>query len=122
MAKKEQPSDNYLEFVPIRNDQIKYEVDENNQVTLFLENKGLFNWIFQKCFHKPRFSQIHLDKMGNFIWPLLDGSIDILTLGEMVKNEFGDEAEPLYERLIRYLKTMESYNFIKITHANRIGE
>ena len=41
-------------------------------------------------------------------------SIDVTgPLGEKVKEHFGDKAEPLYERLARYIKTLESYKFIR---------
>jgi hypothetical protein len=51
--------------------------------------------------------------MGSFIWPLLDGETDIIALGEKVKEHFGEKAEPLYERLAKYIQILESYNFIK---------
>ncbi len=33
----------------------------------------MFNTIAQKVFGKPRFTKVHLDEMGTFIWPLIDG-------------------------------------------------
>ena len=105
---------NYLENIPVRVHNIGWETDENGEVVLEVENKGLANKIAQKLFKKPKISYIHLDEMGSFIWPLLNGEENIISLGEKVKEHFGTKAEPLYERLARYIKTLENYRFIEI--------
>ena len=109
-----QKGDNLLDFIPVRNEQIAFSTDQNGKVTLEIENKGLFNKIAQKLFKKPKVSFIHLDDMGSFIWPLIDGQKDILKIGELVKEHFGEKAEPLYERLCKYVKILESYGFIRL--------
>ena len=107
---------NYLELIPLHSEKIKSTVDSEGNITILIENKGIFYWITQKLLKKPRVSQIHLDKMGNFIWPLMDGEHDIMKIAEMVKEEFGEEAEPLYNRLVAYISTMEQYGFVE--HKN----
>jgi len=86
-------------------------------VTLIVENRGLMNRIFQVLLKKPKTSFIHLDEMGSFVWPLLDGEKTILELGEEVKKHFGEKAEPLYERLSRYMHILESYGFIRFSES-----
>lgn len=113
MKKKNKQSENYLERIPVRPERIKWSVDEEGLVTLDIENTGLFNRIAQKLFKKPKVSHVHLDKMGSFIWPLLDGEKDITALGVPVKEHFGEEAEPLYERLAKYFQILESYSFVE---------
>lgn len=107
-------SDNYLDYIPEHNDKFKWDIDEEGKVTIFVENKGFFNKIFQALLKKPKVSQIHLDEMGNFIWPLIDGKKTIYDISVYVKEEFGDKAEPLYNRLIQYMYNLESYEFIII--------
>lgn len=114
MSKKEIVSENYLERIPKRNENINWKLDENNIVTLEIENKGFFNKIAQKFFSKPRISYIHLDENGSFLWQQIDGEKSIFDLGVLVKEEFGEKAEPLYERLARYVKILESYAFISL--------
>lgn len=103
--------ENYLDRKPLRNEKFSWSEDKE-QVTLEIENKGVWNTIFQKLLKKPRISYVHLDKMGSFVWPLLDGRKTIFEIGKAVKNQFGDEAEPLYERLVKYFQILESYHFI----------
>ena len=114
MAKISDAWKNYLDYVPAVTPGLKFETDLSGSVTIFMENKGFFNFIAQKIFNKPRISQIHLDEMGNFIFPLINGSRSIYDIGKAVKEHFGDKAEPLYERLIKYLKTMEECGFITL--------
>ena len=111
MSKKVK-KENYLERIPMRNEKYNWTT-ENDIVTLEIQNKGFFNKLFQLILKRPKVSYVHLDEMGSFIWPLIDGETDIITLGEKVKEHFGDKAEPLYERLSKYIKILESYGFVK---------
>jgi hypothetical protein len=109
---------NYLESRPYRSPSIRWSQDQNGTVTLEIDNKGFFNRVAQKFFRKPKVSYVHLDEMGSFVWPIIDGERDIIAIGELVKEHFGEKAEPLYERLAKYFKILESYGFIEI-NANK---
>ena len=113
MKKKNVISQNYLEKIPVRPEKIKWSVDEEGIVTLDIENTGFFNSVAQKIFKKPRVSHVHLDEMGSFVWPLLDGEKNIIELGKLVEEEFGEKANPLYERLAKYFQILSSYDFIE---------
>ena len=97
--KKNKIPENYLSFIPVKSESINYSIDEEGRVTLEKENKGLFNKIAQKIFKKPRISYIHMEEIGSFIWPLIDGQTNIDTIGKSVGERFGDKAEPLYPRI-----------------------
>ena len=115
MAKKTSKKDlrNYLDFIPVHHEQYSNTVSDYCAVTVYVENKGVFNKIAQVVFKKPRISQIHLDEMGNFIWPLMDGKNTVYDIAEQVKAHFGEKAEPLYNRLVQYMRNLESYGFIR---------
>lgn len=112
MKKDNKISQNYLEKKPVRTEGIEWSKDENGVITLEIVNKGAFNFLAQKLFKRPRISYIHLDEMGSFVWPCLDGEKDILEIGKLVEEEFGEKANPLYERLAKYFQILESYKFI----------
>lgn len=114
MAKKKalKIEQNYLEQKPKRNESLRWSANESGVVTLEIDNKGLMNRIAQKLFRKPKVSFVHLDEMGSFVWPLIDGETDIIRIGELVKEHFREKAEPLYERLAKYFKILESYGFV----------
>ena len=109
---KNNKQQNLLEFIPIRKIE-NFSSDEKDVITLEIENKGVFNRIAQKLFKKPKISYIHLDEMGSFVWPLIDGQKNITEIGTFVKEHFGEKAEPLYPRLAQYFKILESYGFIE---------
>lgn len=110
--KKNTLSENYLERRPVRSSLLEWSQSDDGKVTLEIKNTGFFNKMAQKLFGKPKTSYVHLDAMGSFIWPLIDGEKDILSLGRNVREKFGEAAEPLYERLAKFFQVLESYNFI----------
>ena len=112
MKKKNETDKNYLEKIPFRNPMIGWSADESGNVSLEIENTGVFNRIAQKLLKKPKVSYVHLDEMGSFIWPLLDGEMNIIEIGEKVDEHFGEKAHPLYERLAKYFQILESYAFV----------
>ncbi len=111
--KKNIKEENYLEKKPVCKQGLNWSADENGNVTLEMANKGIANKIMQKLIKKPKISYIHLDEMGSFVWPLMDGERDIHEIGKFVEEHFGEKANPLYERLSQYFKTLEKYNFIE---------
>lgn len=113
MKKKKQViPKNYLEKVPCRPADIGWKTDDKGMVTLEVENTGWANRLAQKLFKRPKITYIHLDEMGSFIWPLIDGKKTITDLGPLVEQQFGEKAKPLYERLARYFQILESYHFV----------
>ena len=113
MMKNKKNVGNYLSRIPKRNETISWKEDENGVITLEIENKGVMNRICQKLFKKPNISYVHLDEMGSFVWPIIDGKKDITEIGKYVEKHFGEKANPLYERLAQYFKILESYGFVK---------
>lgn len=111
--KKDKKQDiNYLDLIPETNQSIRWHRDLKQRIILEIENKGMFNTIAQKVFGKPRFSKVHLDEIGTFIWPEIDGTKTVQDLALLVKEHFGDKAEPLYPRIVKYFQIMESYEFV----------
>lgn len=113
MRKKQKGiSKNYLEHIPVRQAGLRWEQDEAGLVTLYVHNTGWMKKLTQIVLKKPEYSQIHLDQHGSFVWSIMDGEMDILELGELVKERFGEKAEPLYPRLARFFQVLESYQFV----------
>lgn len=111
--KKEGSDINYLDLIPRRNEALKWHRDLKDRVILEVENTGVMNTIAQRVFNKPRFTKVHLDAQGTFIWPLIDGEKTVADIAALVKEEFGEKAEPLYPRIVKYFQIVESYNFIE---------
>jgi len=110
--KKQKKGENYLDKKPFRKEALGWSTDEKGMITLEIQNRGFFNRLFQLLLKKPKVSFVHLDEMGSFLWPRLDGEKDLVALGEEVKAQFGEKAEPLYERLAKYIQILHSYGFV----------
>ena len=106
-------NENYLARIPVPAPALGWSTDREGVVTLEVENTGWVNRLAQRLFGRPRISYVHLDATGSFVWPLLDGVRDVTALGELVKERFGQEAEPLYPRLAQFFRVLESYGFIQ---------
>ncbi len=109
MSKKQT---DYGRLRPSRSDSITWSADENGIVTLDIENKGVFNRIFQLILKKPKVSHIHLDELGSFVWKSIDGEKSVEELCELVESELGELAHPTGERLVKFLEILKEYKFI----------
>ena len=112
LMKKSKQKQNYLDLVPERAPELKWSQDEDGIIVLEVENTGVFNRIAQKLFKRPRYTKVHMEKYGSFLWPLIDGKKTVMELADIQKEEFGEEVEPLYPRVVKYMQIMESYHFI----------
>ena len=108
MAKKQE---NYLEYIPVISEKNTWSV-QDGKVTVHMVHRGFYAWIAQKFFHRPRVSHIDLDRMGSFIFQRIDGMRTVGELALLVKAEFGQEAEPLYDRLVQYMRILRNNGFI----------
>ncbi len=104
---------NFLDVIYEQNKKYNWDKDADGNVTIYIENRGIFNRIAQKLLKKPKVSQLHLEEMGSFIWPLIDGDRSVYDIGILVKEHFKEKAEPLYPRLCKYIKTLDDYGFIE---------
>ena len=112
MSKQKHETGNYLDKCAVRSSEIGWSVNDSGIVTLDIENKGVMKRITQVLLKKPKVSHIHLDAVGSFVWPLIDGERTIADIGVLVEDHFGERAHPTYERLAKFFQILDSYGFI----------
>ncbi|MCR5785926.1 MAG: PqqD family protein [Eubacterium sp.] len=112
-------NNNFLDYVFKINDNLSWTLSDSGEVTIAMENKGFTNRIAQKFFKKPAVSHISLTGMGSFIFPLIDGKKTVYEIGQLVKEEYKEKAEPLYERLSLFLKKLEECGFISVVSSSK---
>jgi hypothetical protein len=103
---------NFLDYVPLKNGENEWSKATDGLVTVHAVHRGLFSLIARKCFARPRVSHIHLDEYGSFVWKNIDGKKTIGQLAEILKSEYGSGAEPLYKRLVHYMKVLYNNKLI----------
>lgn len=61
---------------------------------------------------KDDVGRVWLDDYGASVWLLIDGKRNAEAIGVQLKKEYGDDVEPLYQRLGDYLGVMEKNKLI----------
>ena len=117
MAKKQE---NFLNYIPVISDKNSWDADADGRVTIHMVHRGFYAWIAQKIFHRPRVSHIDLDAMGSFIFQQIDGQRTVGQLALLVRDRFGQEAEPLYDRLVKYMQILRNNGFIYFSGKDRM--
>ena len=105
-------SANYMDLVFSKNTEIQWRVKEDGFVEVDMVNKGFFNSIAQKFFHRPRVSHIALDKYGSTLWLALDGTATVNDLLAKMNEAFPAESDKMLNRLVQFLTTLERWEFI----------
>lgn len=112
MAKKKK-DENYLDRVPLKNPAFCWGAHaETGIVTITVPNRGVFDRIVQVLFHKPAHSLIDLDVYGSFVWKHIDGANTVYDIAKAVTEQFGNGAEPLYNRLVAFIQTLKAHRFV----------
>lgn len=104
--------ENYMDYVPKQNALFPYTLKENGRVEVKVANRGLFNRIAQIFFGRPKYSYIELDEFGTFVWQQIDGKRTIYDICMLIRDRFGEAAEPLFERATQFFRILRSNSFI----------
>ena len=59
---KKQIKNNYLDNIPCKKEGIGWNTDENGIVSLEIENKGIFNRLFQLILKKPKITYMSISE------------------------------------------------------------
>ena len=103
---------NFLDYIPTCNPKYTWDADKKGIVTVHVVNSGIYNFIAQKIFKKPRISHIKLDEYGSFVWQQMDGKKSVYDISIIVGEKFGKDAEPLIDRLVKYFRILYQNKFI----------
>lgn len=112
LRREKRKGGNYLEQIPARNSEFPWKEDKQGMVVVDIVHRGIFDKLAQKLWVTPKISHIKLDKLGSFTWKQIDGNRNLIEIGALVKEEFGEQAEPLYERLCQYFDMLKNNRFI----------
>lgn len=104
------------------NGQNTWDRGEDGVVTIHMVNRGFYNTLAQKLFHTPRVSHIKLDEYGSFLWMRIDGVKTVGQLALELKEAYGEKAEPLYDRLVKYMQILRNNRFILFVGRDQVKE
>lgn len=102
---------NYLDYVPGKSPVNDWQV-KDDIVVIDMVHKGIYNRIAQKLFGTPKISHVSLDEYGSFIWQQIDSTRSVGDIALILKERYGDQIEPLYPRLVKYMQILYNNKFI----------
>lgn len=89
-------------------DDLKYEIDKDNIVTILVKQDHKVQKFFRKLkFNIPEYKKITLDEYGSWILLHVDGKKNVREIGESLEEKYGDKVHPLYERLLLFLNHID---------------
>jgi len=118
MSRKDTPSQiNLLELVPkrLRN----FETDAEGIVTVKVR-RFKYNWMavaFLPKWKSP-FINTRLDSFGSHVWKHCDGVQNVYAIGEKLREEFGEEVEPVHDRLKLFFQQLTLRRFVAMYYSD----
>ncbi|WP_283674237.1 PqqD family protein [Butyricicoccus sp. Marseille-Q5471] len=120
MPKKK--DENYLDYIPQYHPRHTWSENDKGIVTIHMVHKGFYAFIAQKFFRTPRVSHIDLDAYGSFLWKLIDGKKTVGRLADDMRAQFGKAAEPVYDRLVKYVQILRNNGFIYMQGKDKVKQ
>ncbi|MBN2071774.1 MAG: PqqD family protein [Candidatus Krumholzibacteriota bacterium] len=109
---KEKIEVNLLELIPEK--LIDQETDENGMITLLVPRfRNRFLKIMNDRSPHRRFVKMKLDEIGSCAWSSIDGKKNIRQIGETLRENFGEQIEPCYDRLSMFMTKLEYEKYIR---------
>ncbi|AFH49861.1 Hypothetical protein IALB_2156 [Ignavibacterium album JCM 16511] len=102
---------NYLELTPIRN--YNHIEEEKNKVSVLVPrftNKFLVKYLVPRL--KSPDIKVKLDKFGSAAWLKADGNKNVQLICDELLSEFGEEINPVVERVTKFYTQLYQYQFI----------
>ena len=101
-----------MDYIPLKNPNYNWREGETGKVTVEVIHNGIYDRIAQKLFKTPKISNIELDEYGSFVWKHIDGINTIFAISKEVHGHFGEKAEPLLNRLVKFFQILKNNKFI----------
>lgn len=108
-AESERP--NLLDFIPEH--AIEWQSEGEQRVYLIKEKsrsrivKKMIDWL-----HRSQFFHIHLDELGSAAWLEADGNRTIWEISQVLRERFGERAEPCAERVAHFFSLLYRNRFV----------
>ena len=110
---------NLLDLIPKR--LMKFEESSDGLITIFkpkFENKFMVKHISSRL--KSPDYKVNLDQFGSFVWKQCDGKNSVEQIAALLKQQFQDDVEPIYERLSLFFQSLAQYKFIEYKNLNSL--
>lgn len=116
---KKKKKENFLDFIPKKEPKISWEINDNDLIKLTIPRDSIFDKIAYKVFKASNKHVLDLDANGSFVWQCIDGQSTVYDISQKIHNKFGNDAEPVIERLVTYLNILKNNEFITFRNLKK---
>jgi len=116
--KKIKDKDNMLDYIPVKSNKIKTKNKEDDTIELIVPRDGWFDSLIRKIAKTPERKVVSLDDLGSGVWRLIDNKRNIGEIALVIKEEYGEKADPLYKRLLNFIRILKNNDFIEFKRVN----
>ena len=81
MGKKFKKDDNFLELIPVIEEDQDW-IEEDGLVQIIIPRNGILERIVRPVFKTPKSMKIDLDKLGSCVWKSIDGARTVEDIGK----------------------------------------
>lgn len=108
---------NLLELIPVR--RFSHDVDDSGRIVVRMPRFHVA-WMQKYLVPKGKSPWIHitLDAIGSRAWLCCDGVTTVLSIADTLVEEFGDEIQPVYERIGVFFRGLHQKGFIELKTTN----
>ena len=108
---------NYLELTPFSF--VGYEPAQDGEIRLLIPR--FKNDFFLKFLSKRKspYIRANLDKFGSAVWLMIDGKNRVCDIAESLTEKFGDEIQPVHDRLTLFLTQLYRNGFISFNELKK---
>ena len=118
MARKKE-SKNILDLIPVRaRDWGEGKEDEGTVQLKVPRFESRLGKRFCRWIKKSPTYNVNLDKYGSEAWKLCDGNRTVGEIAERLREKYGDEVKPAYERVAELMSIMEINGLITYKKVN----
>lgn len=111
--------DNFLLYVPKKKHKT-WEIRKGKVYLIFYHNKAIEKFV-RWLVKKPNVSDMAFDERGSAVWLLIDGKATVYDIGKKLEEKFGSSCQPVYERLIMYIRYLNRRGWITFDRGDQEG-
>jgi len=92
----------------------EWHLGENDRVVILVPKFGnhwFGRWMMSKM-EKPKV-RLKLDDIGSFVWQKCDGNNSVEQIARALSQQFGENVDPVYERLNLFFQNLAKSNSVK---------
>ena len=107
------------ELIPVTKKRVTWQKNSDGIIKLTIWRNGLIEKYLCQSMNLPLKFDVDLDEFGSFVWQNMDGRQNIMEIIRLTKEKFGKKAEPVYKRVLAFMKQLLNNRLIKLKKPKR---